>query len=353
MPKSMLFISHALFWIFSTFIVSRLFGIETVEVLETHDGEMEIITYDDHFIWATIVTSICGMILTYTNIFYLAKTYFGNGKLRQFIGNLLVFFSACVLVNGIINRFLIYGAETMDSFYSYPSLGLHISLLLFYLACSFAYAFTMEWYKNNQLKNQLVQEQLSTELNYLKSQINPHFLFNTLNNLYSIAQEKKVPELEEGIGELSNLMRYMLYESNTPKVPLSKEISNLESFIEIQKLRIDEDEILVNFQVNGSVHDSEIAPMILIPFVENAFKHGISFGKSSIIHILLEVTDIAISFKVKNKIHRESNMKDRNSGIGLENVKRRLQLIYPDHHILSIDENEEYYWIDLKIDKHV
>ncbi|MCB0459162.1 MAG: histidine kinase [Flavobacteriaceae bacterium] len=238
-----------------------------------------------------------------------------------------------------------------NNWFDFPFAGLHLGLFIFYIVISFAYAFIFEWYHNEKLRNAIKQEKLKTELNFLKSQINPHFLFNTLNNLFSIAQKNNITELSTGINQLSNIMRYMIYESNSSFVSLQKELEYIDSYIDIQKLRHDEtDEVIINFEKKGSFTNVQIAPMILLPFVENAFKHGVSINESSVISIFLEVTKDIIFFKVKNKVHHTYNTINESSGIGLENVKRRLDLIYSGRHHLNIRNEDNLYEIALKID---
>ena len=175
-------------------------------------------------------------------------------------------------------------------------------------------------------------------------------MFNTLNNLFSIAQKHEVTELSTGINELSNLMRYMLYESNVEFVSLKKEVKHIESYIGIQRLRHDEeDDLIITFDKKGDFGNAKIAPMILLPFVENAFKHGFSLNESSIINLTLNVSDSTLFFRVKNKAFKHHKFSDTSSGIGLENVTRRLNIIYPKGHSLKIVEVEGYFIAELNI----
>ena len=147
-----------------------------------------------------------------------------------------------------------------------------------------AYFFLNAWAKSELIQIQLQANQLSTEIKFLKSQINPHFLFNTLNNLFSMAQDKGNDELADGISKLSGMMRYMLYDSNEESVPLSKEINYLEECITLNKLRYADEEVNITFDHPGQIADIRIAPMLFIPFVENAFKHGVAIGQRAAIH---------------------------------------------------------------------
>lgn len=220
---------------------------------------------------------------------------------------------------------------------------------LVYLGLSTAYVLSKNQLRNEQLQQALIQEKLSTELRFLKAQINPHFLFNTLNNLFALAEKSEQRPLAEGISELSNLMRYMLHEANADRVPLSREVAYLQSVIELQQLRLDEgDDVLISLQLDGDFSRQEIAPLILIPFVENAFKHGIYLQESSFIKIQLSATEQQIHFRLINsKFMQQLNDLQESSGIGLENVKRRLALIYPNQHQLRIEERNDTFEVEL------
>ncbi len=178
---------------------------------------------------------------------------------------------------------------------------------------------------------------------FLKSQINPHFLFNSLNNIYSLAYQKS-DATPDAILKLSEIMRYMLYESNENLVSLEKEIIYLRSFIELQKLRFKENAQVI-LEVEGQVHQQHILPFILISFVENAFKHGLATDPENPIHINISVFEDKLLFTIKNK---KSNLnKDQTGGIGMVNVKRRLDLIYPNQYKLTIENNTDDYSSEL------
>ena len=228
-----------------------------------------------------------------------------------------------------------------------------ILLLLFLgiLGISIAYFFLKEWAKADVVRVKLEANQLSTEIKFLRSQVNPHFLFNTLNNLFSMAQGKGNDDLADGISKLSGMMRYMIYDSNAESVPLNKEIEYLEDCITLNKLRYDDDEAKVTFDHPPQPAGVTIAPMLFIPFVENAFKHGVAIGQTSRIDITITVSDQKLIFTCLNtKYSAIKKMDDEKSGIGLENVKRRLDLLYPGKHNLRITEEDGKYIVKLEID---
>jgi LytS/YehU family sensor histidine kinase len=200
------------------------------------------------------------------------------------------------------------------------------------------------------LKKQLGQTHANFD--FLRSQINPHFLFNALNTIYGTAIQEKAERTSESVEKLGDMMRFMLQENMQDKIALSREIDYLNNFISLQKLRTDPNPIInIEATIEQPVQTAYIAPMLLIPFVENAFKHGISFREPSHIRVSLELRDRTLYFDVYNSRHlRPENdpEKDR-SGIGLNNVKQRLQLLYPKKHELIIRENAKDFFVHLTI----
>jgi two-component sensor histidine kinase len=214
----------------------------------------------------------------------------------------------------------------------------------FFIFLSTVYKFTVDWFFNEKEKTELEKQSLTAELAFLKSQINPHFLFNSLNNIYSLAYQKS-DATPDAILKLSEIMRYMLYESNDNRVDLEKEITYLKSFIELQKLRFKGNAFVV-LEVEGQIVNQKIVPLILISFVENAFKHGLATDKDSPIHINISVFEDNMLFTIKNK-KNNSRQKDQTGGIGMINVVRRLDLTYPDKYKLSVENKENDYFSEL------
>ncbi|ASU34346.1 sensor histidine kinase [Mucilaginibacter xinganensis] len=203
----------------------------------------------------------------------------------------------------------------------------------------------MDTYHKEQETEQLKQEKIRAELLFLKTQINPHFLYNTLNYLYSLAYPVS-EKVADAIIKLSQLMRYMLNNSIDGMLNLQQEIEYLENYIEIYRLRFEED-FFVEFKTTGNFNEKKVASLILIPFVENAFKHGVVNDAQRPVKILISTTGQLLSMVVSNKISH--SQKDTSSGIGLLNIKRRLELIYPDGFELLISNNGETYKATLNI----
>ncbi len=197
------------------------------------------------------------------------------------------------------------------------------------------------WFESQKMKAELLLQNQSSELALLRSQINPHFLFNTLNNIYSLVY-KKSEDAPAAVMKMSSIMRYMLYDATTDKVFLEKEVEYLQSFIELQRLRIITKDF-ISIEIQGNMEGRTIAPMLLIPFVENAFKHCRKNVPSPGIRILLEVDPGQIMFCISNHIRQGNTVKDNAKGIGLINVRRRLNLLYPGKYSLEINQDEDLY----------
>ena len=223
--------------------------------------------------------------------------------------------------------------------------------LLFYAAIGTSYRLISDRMQEDEQIKEQENERLKSELSFLRSQISPHFMFNVLNSVVSLSRRK--PEMVEPVVvKLSELMRYMIYETNDSIVPISKELAYLESYIDLQRIRFGDD-IQINFKHELGPTSSSIEPMLLIPFVENAFKHGVGFIENPTIEIELKDSAKELTFHVANKKGATLNeKKDESSGIGLANVNRRLELLYPSNHELVIKESDSEFEITLTI-KHV
>lgn len=205
-----------------------------------------------------------------------------------------------------------------------------------------------EWTKSEETKKEMEREKLNTELSLLKSQINPHFFFNTLNNIYSLAIIKS-DETASSILKLSAIMRYVLTETNKPVVPLANEVEFLQNYINLQSVRLT-DKVQLNVDIDGEASDKQVAPLLFIAFVENAFKYGVSTVEHSAIDISLQTEGNTIKFISRNRIIKAAKASNINTGIGIANVKRRLELLYPSKHRLVISDNNDLYTVNLEID---
>src|SRR5687768_10128330 len=225
----------------------------------------------------------------------------------------------------------------------FPKILIAIFSIYSVVAIVASYHLGKHWYNHQLASEQLEKEKLESELKLLKSQINPHFLFNTLNNLYALAinQSKRTPET---VHKLSELMSYMLYDSNQNEVSLKKELHYIENYISLEKLRY-ESRLDISVNVYSDLDGIMIAPLMILPFIENCFKHGVSKQIThSWIRIDISTNDNMLDIKIENsKNPDEVNNKKPISGIGLQNVRKRLELIYPNRYHLDVFDEEESY----------
>ena len=279
--------------------------------------------------------------------YFLLPRFFYKSKYWQFgLGLVFVFLSTIFVEEMVLEK--IYFPDTKGRFF----FGVFYTLIDVIPVTIILSGFKFAW---DALTKQREVEALKSavqesQLQFLKSQINPHFLFNNLNNLYAHAIENS-PKTPKIILELSSVLRYMLYETKTPFVPLKKEIEQVKHFININELQIEERGEVVLKTTNIRA-DYQIAPLILIVFIENAFKHSTaSLSDKIVIDIQITLTEDGIlEFYCKNNHQLESNTENLSKGIGLENVRKRLELLYPDAHDLSIFHDENWYEVKLQLD---
>jgi len=213
---------------------------------------------------------------------------------------------------------------------------------------AFAYRLLLLWFQQEKIRKELENQKLQAELSFLKMQVNPHFLFNALNNIYSLAVMEKSKKTGDSIMKLSDLMRYVLYEKEDAenKVSLIKEIRHINSYIDLEKLRHPGD-IYINFSIEGEVGDKRVAPLLLFPLIENACKHGILTDPHKPVTIQLQVADHSLDFCIENYIN--SYQKDKIGGIGIQNVQKRLELLYGKACKLDIKESDEKFVVNLHL----
>jgi len=216
--------------------------------------------------------------------------------------------------------------------------------LLFLLGGFIRLAFS--FIRNQSEKKILENANLNAEVNFLKSQINPHFLFNTLNSIYAQAHSRS-DRTEVSILKLSELLRYVLYDSGESKVELARDIQYINNYIDLQKIRLSS-KVKIIYTVNGRMDGCNIAPMLLITFIENAFKHGISYSQASYINIEINIIDETLTLLVSNPVVQRNTFTD--GGLGLKNVTRRLELLYPRRYQLRVHQESNQHLVNLKLD---
>jgi two-component system LytT family sensor kinase len=291
----------------------------------------------------SLVFDTCCILFFYLNLLVLIPRFLNRKRIGVYIF-LIIFLFAVFLTS--INFFPKQGQPAgfhREYFFA-------IFPYLFIWAMSTVYWFVTDKIRTEQLMKERENENLKTELSFLRSQVSPHFLFNVLNNMVAMARLKS-DQLEPSLIRLSGLMRYMLYESDETSVTLMRETEYVNSYIELQKIRYAKSLVI---RVDMDPGDNQvIEPMLLIPFIENAFKHGTGTINDPVIDISLKISEGLIDFRVKNKYDPENEeIKDRTTGIGLPNVIRRLNLLYDQKHILSIKKENGWFTVSLQIKLH-
>jgi len=330
-------ISHILLWTLPTYLIIRY------DLFSFQDLSGKYLTLP------LIISVIINIFIVYLNMFVLFPAL-NKKKITTLFYSLLLILTITLMAFlkvKIDSQFIwYYFSKKASDTHGRFVMGLIVNL--FFAVQSVFYCIVKEWIKNKIIERKLVEEKLSLELKYLKSQINPHFLYNTLNNLYSVALKNNDNETAAGITKLSNIMRFMLNEVDEKMILLEKEVGYLRSYIELQKLRFSEkDDVDINFEIEGDVSDIRIPPFIFIVFIENAFKYGINIRKHSFINIKFAVVNGELKFNIRNSIHHKNDLPD--SGIGLSNIRERLKLLYQDKHNLEINSIDDIFNVDLVI----
>ena len=292
------------------------------------------------------------IVITYINLLYLIPNFL-SGKKKEwlFIGSLLLVCAVVTPLKVITLYFLHSNFPQIQTELIKNQLWYFLGLV--YIAgFSTIYSIISEWKEQEKQRAELQNQTVASELRFLKTQINPHFLFNTLNSLYALSM-KKSDDAPEVVLRLSEMMRYMLYECNEPQVPLAKEVSYIENYLSLEKLRLPES-IDLQFRVSGDITNLQIAPLLFIPLIENSFKHGVAnqIGKG-FVHIELISDDKELRFYVENSFAKKGYSPEReqqkNGGIGLSNVQRRLDLLYPGKNTLKIEDVADTFKVCLSI----
>lgn len=293
--------------------------------------------YTSRIYWAYV--SISCIILFYIHSQYLFPKVYKKKPIQYFL--LLII----VMVSLVMGRYYVRITFVEGA----PSQLFYVNTFIqyfFIFGISASYCFFSDYQKTQQVQRETENERLKSELSFLRSQISPHFMFNLMNSLVSL-NRKKSDLVEPVLLKMSDLLRYMLYEKDDKQISLENEVKYLENYIDLQKVRF-ADYVDIDFFVNKPLLSKNIEPMLLIPFVENAFKHGVGLVEKPIIKIELETIKNQLHFKVTNKFSSDKQeAKDGASGIGLANVKRRLELLYPNQYVLNVEEKNNLYITDL------
>ncbi len=332
MKKSVQIMFHLSFWVFSSLLIILIFQLLNL-IAAVLGGQMPDIQETLKVLLITVPIGACIFYLSYFSLNYFIK------RPLRFVWVGLLY--AILIPVQIIIEFQDKGVVDL--------LDVLIILLpiSYFNLFGFLFKTFIEWIKDRKIKAELEKDKVTSQLELLKSQINPHFLFNTLNNIdVLILDEPK--RASDYLKKLSEILRFMLYETNTERVPLSKEIEYIEKYVELQKVRTLNNKF-VEFEIVGEIGEKFIAPMIFIHFVENAFKYATNKKIVNAILIRLDISDNKISFLCKNHINSSDLATQDNNGLGFNLIKQRLDLIYGMDYNLNVNTEDNWYIVNLEI----
>ncbi len=333
-------LAHLLFWVLYVMFY-------TVQYILFSDspGFLSVVGRLSMSVWIDIAA-------TYFTVYFLIPRFLLKKRYVSFSIAFLVSAIVMVLAQRVLLYYISYPmfSPRYVENYSFWNFNPFYSFINIYTVVSVFAGFKLLkfWYRTQQQKEELEKQNRISELALLKAQVSPHFLFNTLNNIDALISRDS-GSASDAVIKLSEILRYMLYEAETDRVSLEKEVFYLRSYIALQSMRLRSADF-VRFDITGDVSKQTIAPMLLIPFVENAFKHGVKNTPPPGIRITLEVNPELIIFRVVNKVNKwEQVSKDGTKGIGLRNIRKRLDLIYPGAYELNIGEAGSDFSAELKI----
>ncbi len=324
-------LQHILFWALSFLILVNILKVSA-----------EIKKIDLIY---TAIFHVPVFLIVYINLKVLFPCFLEKGKYLLFaiLAIAIIAFGAGFYLI-LFNRWIdyIFKGYYFIAYYSFWDISLYY---LVYLFLTSLFRLARGWFKLQEIE----KDRTETELKALRSQINPHFLFNSLNSIYSLSR-KNSPLVPDKIVQLSDLMRHIIYESDTDFIPLEKEIEMVRNYIELQNLRTIESE-KISMEITGDIQNKKIAPFVFLPFVENSFKHGLKSGaENAFVNIRIQIIENNLVFEVENAKGNKPSLSDtKYKGIGIQNVKKRLELLYPDSHKLKIVDDERKFKIFLQI----
>jgi sensor histidine kinase YesM len=321
---------HLLFWLVSVYAIGEYFSISSI---------LKLID----FIYS-LIFHLPLLFVVYVNLGWLIPKLFKEGKYALYLLAAALTLFLAILIHEFTFDIVFPAMGTDFYMVSFADWSILLTIFGTYLMLSTLMELSRLWYRLQGQK----KEQLRIELQSLRAQVNPHFLFNSLNSLYSLAREES-EKTADAILELSDLLRYMLYEAGDEQVILSRELKIIEDYIELQKLRVDAS-TRIRFLVTGEPEKKKIAPLLIFPLIENAFKHGVK-GVSDLAYVEVEIhAGETIRLRIKNNKGITDELEDiKEGGIGLENIQRRLALLYAGKHTFQIDDTVDYFEINMEI----
>lgn len=335
--------THVLIWL--GLYLLAVFTIKTMGVFRQQDNTL--------FLPLTIGT-LMHLVLFYAILLWLIPRYLKHQHPKRFLLEVIGIIVGITLWETLLDYFFLVWLYSTEHEPFEAQLLFNFIIHLVIVSLALGYGFTRHWLVNERRQQQLSQEKLTAEINFLKTQLNPHFLFNVLNMAYSSASQSGDERTADIIEKLAALMRYMLYDSNEDLVPVEKEIDYIRHYIRLQKMRFSDDlPVDIKLDIQGDYTGYRIAPLMLICFIENAFKYGVKLGQPTRILIALHFEQGELVFQVQNQVFRRQQDAGKSpKGIGIDNVTKRLAILYPHKHRLQLGEQSGDFrvnlWMDLR-----
>lgn len=297
----------------------------------------------------SLIGTLINSTIFYSILFYFIPVTLRERGTRAFISMLLIFIVVLSLIELLFDFYFASKKNISTTEFINDQVLFVLIVHILTTISAIAYSFIKDWFKNEQFKKKLGEQKTAMELALLKSQVNPHFLFNALNSLFSMALKNKDRKTAEGISKLAEMMRYTLDISKNENVTLEDEVAYLKDYIYMQKLRF-EDGVIVNFNSESIKNLNKNLPgMLFMPFVENAFKYGVSVNEQAVINIDLTSRDDCLVFEIENKIYN-MQFPELSNNIGISNVKKQLKLLFPNKHQLQIEKVEDLFKVKLVLE---
>lgn len=344
MKKAVVLFLHFGYWLLYFLLLAIMLGVATIQIEKTSSSG--ILSY----FYLYLLLIIPNIFSFYSFYFILFSRFLAKRKILNLIlfGILVCSLSA---IFGCLISIFIY--EISQPVFSDPKELFVLNLSLFLIAAihggiALVIRGFVNWFDEIKLKEELAQKNYETEIALIKSQINPHFLFNTINNI-DVLISKYPAKASNYLNQLSDILRYMVYDTKNDRIPLEKELDYIEKYLELQKIRTANPNY-VNLTIEGDTNNIQIAPMIFFPFIENAFKHTENDKKINSISINFSINKTSVNFICKNTYQKVSQNKQDYGGLGNELIRKRLNLLYPEKHTLEIHENDGNYCVKLTVD---
>lgn len=341
MKKSLKLLLHIGFWLGHTIIVSMIM----FAALRTEEISQADAYYYFFFVFG--VAFIPPVASFYAHYTFLFRKYLQRRKIA-----LSIVFSVILATGATFLGFsFIYMTSEEAAVCVYTGFPYAFSftfgLSLLYGIIALVLKGFLTWFEELKLKEELLEKTHQMELELVKSQLDPHFLFNTINNI-DILIEKDPEEASQYLKKLSDIMRFMLYQTKGEEIPLSRELEYIEKYIELQKIRTSNQKY-VQYEVSGTADQKQVAPMIFIPFIENAFKHASNKKMENAVDIGIKIAENSIIFTCKNKFQKHNASKNGANGLGNDLIQKRLHLLYPQKHILEVNKASDLYSVHLTL----